>query len=109
MRDLFQERMGRMVWLLCALVALMSFLSPICSACDDLVTVPSSLAHSVNKIPPPSPVDHCNGVCSCCGFHWLPAAEPQESQTSPLDVLPSTAKRRLVNRQLAPPFQPPRP
>ena len=108
MRDLFEARMQCMVWLLCALVVLMSVLSPICSACDDLVTLSSSLAHGVNEIPPPSPVDQCNGVCSCCGFHWLPAAEPQESQISLLHVIPSTAKQRLVSRQLAPPFQPPR-
>jgi hypothetical protein len=108
MRALLEKETQWVIWPLCALIALMSALSPICGACDDIGTFHSSPAHSIDKIPPASPVDQCNGVCSCCGFHWLPVVEPLEIQIEFLHVLPSIAKQRLVSRQLAPRFQPPR-
>src|SRR5882757_6649337 len=96
------------VWLLCLLIVLMSMVSPLCSACDGIGTVHSSLAHTANTMPPSSSIDQCNGVCSCCGFHWLPASEPTEGPIALLPFAASNQKQRLVSCQLAPPFQPPR-
>ena len=103
-----QTRTQGAVWLFCALIVLMSAVSPLCGACDGLGTVHSSLPHAIDKIPPSSPVDQCNGVCSCCGFHWLPVSGSRKDQIALLLLAPTIEKQRFVSRHLAPPFQPPR-
>jgi len=112
MREQPQYREPCAVWLLCALVVVMSIVSPLCSACDGIGTVHNAVVHAIantaDKLPPGAPADQCNGVCSCCGFHWLPVVEPAVSQVALLTPVFSAQEQRLASRQLAPLFQPPR-
>ena len=63
-------------WLLCLVMTWLSVSSPHCDLCDGPhATIFSSLRPVINH---PAPVEPgaCNGVCSCCGFHWLPDPDP---------------------------------
>src|ERR1700731_4690013 len=61
--------------LLCMVLAWLSVSSPHCDLCDGPhETIVSSSLHPAVNHPAPVEQDACNGVCSCCGFHWLPDA-----------------------------------
>jgi hypothetical protein len=95
------------VLLLCALLAVMSFVSPICPACDGFGNQHIDHAHVAGKGLPPAN-DDCNGVCSCCGFQWLPAAQMQPPALAVV-APPSTPQRGdYPSCSTPPPFLPPR-
>ncbi len=96
--------------LLCLLLAWLSFAAPPCALCDTphapLVTVPShpTAAH----LPAPTQPDDCNGICACCGFHWLPASRtlltlPQPATATSPHQIPAPAQAPRTT-----PFRPPR-
>jgi|SRR5579859_1187074 len=96
-------------WLLCMVLGWLSVNAPHCGLCDGLLaTIGSSLLHSAVNHPAPVEQDTCNGVCSCCGFHWLPDADPvlillhTVSTAFPAEILspPPTPRQSL--------FRPPR-
>src|ERR1700761_5518398 len=64
-------------WLLCMMLAWISVSSPHCDLCDgtQAAVFSHSLHPAVHPPFPPGP-DECNGVCSCCGFHWVPVDRP---------------------------------
>jgi hypothetical protein len=63
--------------LLCMVLAWLSVSSPHCDLCDGPhATIVSSALHPAVNHPAPVGQDACNGVCSCCGFQWLPDTSP---------------------------------
>ena len=93
--------------LLCALLVVMSIVSPICPTCDGLGSWHSSHAPLAGKQAPPVN-DTCNGVCSCCGFHWLPPQQTQLFTVSVVRIVPVLWKEHYPTHYAAPPFLPPR-
>jgi len=72
-----QARTRIAAWVLCMMLAWLSVCSPHCDLCDGPhATVVSAFLHPALTHPAPGERDSCNGVCSCCGFHWLPDARP---------------------------------
>jgi hypothetical protein len=63
-------------WLLCAMLACLAGHSPHCDLCDGPFTVDLSSPQPLVNHPLPATPDTCNGICWCCGFHWLPNAGP---------------------------------
>ena len=63
-------------WLLCMVMAWLSVSSPHCDLCDRPGATTFSSSHPVINPPVPVEPDACNGVCWCCGFHWLPDPDP---------------------------------
>ena len=95
-------------WLLCMVMTWLSVSPPHCDLCDGPhATILSSL-HPVINHPAPVEPDACNGVCSCCGFHWLPDPDPvlsfihTVSTASPAEM---PSPRRMPHPSL---FRPPR-
>jgi hypothetical protein len=104
---LLQDRSKFAVALLCTLLAVVSILSPICSACDGLGGLSISHVHVAGKALPPTS-DACTGVCSCCGFHWLPAIRtclPTSAIVAAISIPEDQREPSLWTRA---PFQPPR-
>jgi hypothetical protein len=96
-------------WLLCMMLAWISVSSPHCDLCDGPhATVFSSSLHPAVHHPTPLQPDDCSGVCSCCGFHWLPVGKSLPrlrqivSTTSVAEVAPPLLTPRTS------PFRPPR-
>ena len=63
-------------WLLCLVMTWLSVSSPHCDLCDGPNATIFSSSHPVINYPAPVEPDACNGVCWCCGFHWLPDPDP---------------------------------
>ncbi len=63
--------------LLCMVLAWLPVSSPHCDLCDGFhtMTLSSSSQPSVRHSALPEP-DTCNGICACCGFHWLSDSRP---------------------------------
>src|ERR1700689_1471525 len=77
MKRTVQVRTRIAAWLLCTVLAWLSVGSPHCDLCDEPhATIIASSLHLVVSHPAPVVPDACNGVCSCCGFHWLPDPDP---------------------------------
>jgi hypothetical protein len=57
-------------WLLCVVLVCLAIHSPHCDHCDGALVVCSP--GTVVDHPQPVVPDACNGICWCCGFHWLP-------------------------------------
>ena len=96
-------------WLVCVVMAWMSLSSPQCERCDGpRVSVVSSSSHRVAH--PSSPVerDECNGVCTCCGFHWVPESEPMLSSIGRADAAPAAEIAAVAFTPRLPYFRPPR-
>jgi len=93
--------------LLCALIAVMSIVSPICPACDELGNQPISHVHIAGKALPHAS-DDCNGVCSCCGFDWLPSMQTQLPAVAIVTTVPVSRNEHYPSRFTPPPFLPPR-
>jgi hypothetical protein len=96
-------------WMLCVVLALLSASSPHCDLCDGPhATVLSSSSQPALNHPAPTEPDTCNGVCSCCGFHWLPdtgqllTSVPVVSAITPAEVTPPLPAFRSS------PYRPPR-
>src|ERR1700760_2360085 len=97
-------------WLLCIVLAWLSVGSPHCDHCDGpfVTTIISSPQPLVGHPAPPEP-DDCNGVCSCCGFHWLLAPHPiMRSILTVRSAPPMEASSLLLSPHSAF-FRPPRP
>jgi hypothetical protein len=96
-------------WLLCAVLIGLAIHSPHCDRCDSPYFFTSSLSQQpVANHPLPSAPDNCNGICWCCGFHWLPNASPVLTLANnvtigvwPKPVSPVLAPRSAI-------FRPPR-
>jgi hypothetical protein len=95
------------VLLLCALVLVMSIMSPICPACDGFGSQYIGHAHVAGKGLPPVN-DGCNGVCSCCGFQWLPATQLQLPTVTVVKAPFLSQRGSYPSRFTPPPFLPPR-
>jgi hypothetical protein len=96
-------------WLLCAVLIGLAIHSPHCDRCDSPYFSTSSLLQQpVANHPLPSAPDNCNGICWCCGFHWLPNASPVLTLANnvTMGVWPEPVSPVLA--QLAPIFRPPR-
>ncbi len=107
MLDSLQSQGRFAVLLLCVLLVVMSTASPICPACDGLGGGHVSAAHNAGKMLPPTN-DECNGVCSCCGYHWVQSAELQLALSEAVTGLYAAAEPSYTSRSLPPPFHPPR-
>jgi hypothetical protein len=92
--------------LLCALLAVMSIASPLCPACAGFGGQHSHAPVAGKGLPPAS--DDCNGVCSCCGFQWLPAAQKQAPAVVLITPPPVPQVVDYPSRSTPPPFLPPR-
>jgi hypothetical protein len=96
-------------WLLCMMLAWISVSSTHCDLCDGPhATVFSSSLHPAVHHPSPLKPDDCNGVCSCCGFHWLPVGEPIPRL---LQIVSTASLAEVAPPPLPPrtsPFRPPR-
>jgi hypothetical protein len=97
-------------WVLCIMLAWLSVHSPHCDLCDGPhATLLSSSTHPALTHPAPAEPDTCNGVCSCCGFHWLPDTRPLLSLILTVSAMPpvEVALPSLTPRPS--PYRPPRP
>jgi hypothetical protein len=109
------DRSKSVVLLLCALLAVMSIVSPVCPACDGLGNLGGSgngnrninHTHLAGTALPPTG-DDCNGVCSCCGFHWLLPIEQQLPTVAIVTTLSIPHDEPYPSRLAPPPFLPPR-
>ena len=96
-------------WLMCVLVAWISLSSPHCDLCDGpRVSVASSLSHTFVHPSPPVEKDECNGVCSCCGFHWVPESGPVLTLVGKASMAPAAGTSLLVFTPRLPFLRPPR-
>jgi hypothetical protein len=75
-------------WLLCLLLAVGSVCSANCIFCNDGGPVHSNALHLLNTASQHAP-DGCNGACSCCGFHWVPAIQQPVIAFAPAPLLPA--------------------
>jgi hypothetical protein len=107
MPDRIQNRSGVAVLLLCALLAVMSIVSSFCPRCDGSGDQYMSQAHVIGKTLPPAS-DDCDGVCSCCGFHWLAPMEMRLPTVAGVTTLPIPYDEHYPSRLAPPPFLPPR-
>jgi hypothetical protein len=93
--------------LLCALLAVMSIVSPMCPACSGFGSQHIGHTPVAGKGLPPAN-DDCNGVCSCCGFQWLPAAQMRPPAVAVVTPPSIPQSGDYPSRSTPPPFQPPR-
>ena len=96
-------------WLLCVVLTGLAIHSPHCDRCDGPDFFTSSLAQQpLADHPRPSVPDNCNGICWCCGFHWLPNASPVLTLANKvtIGVWPEPVSPVLAPR--SPIFRPPR-
>jgi hypothetical protein len=94
--------------LLCFVIAWLSVSSPHCDLCDGPhATILSSL-HPVINHPAPVEPDICNGVCSCCGFHWLPDPDPVLSFIHTVSSASPAEAPSPLRMPRPSPFRPPR-
>jgi hypothetical protein len=96
-------------WLLCMMLAWIAVSSPHCDLCDATqATVLSPPLQPAVHHPSPVKPEDCNGVCSCCGFHWVPVDKPTQqlmqivSTASLADIAAPPVLPRIS------PFRPPR-
>lgn len=96
-------------WLLCLLLAWLSFSPPPCEFCDGphAPAITQSF-HPTLHHPAPTPSDACNGICACCGFHWIPA--PCALLTLPHQAAATSAPETPspIAAPRTTPFRPPR-
>ena len=93
--------------LLCVLVIVMSMVSPICPACDGLGGNHNHSTTVAGSLLLPA-IDSCNGVCSCCGFHWIEQISMQLPGTNYVAEISSVTDGGYPSRLTPPPFLPPR-
>jgi hypothetical protein len=102
------SRVSAIIWLLCAILVCLATYSPHCDLCDGPIGVAPSLPQILANHPLTAAPDGCNGVCRCCGLHWLPNPDPVlvrvDRATS--QVLFESASSALELR--SPIFRPPR-
>jgi hypothetical protein len=109
MKRTAQARTRIAAWVLCVMLAWLSVRSPHCDLCDGPhATVLSSSMHPALTHPAPAEPDTCNGVCSCCGFHWLPDTRSLLTSVQTVSAMPpvEVALPPLTPRQS--PYRPPR-
>jgi hypothetical protein len=102
-----QDRSKAVVFVFCALIVAMSIVSPICPACDGLGS-PHINHSSVFGKALPSINDDCNGVCSCCGFQWLPSIKARLADVAIVTTVSIPQDEHYPSRFVPPLFLPPR-
>ena len=109
MEPVVQSRTHIVAWLLCAVLVLLTASAPHCDFCDGLhVVTLSSTTHPSIGHPAPVVPDTCNGICSCCEFHWIPEIRPVVSSIATAGTAsPSDAPLPLSKAHIAH-FRPPR-
>jgi hypothetical protein len=109
MKITVQARIRIAAWLLCTVLAWLSVTTPHCDLCDGPhATIVASSSHPVVNHPVPVEPDACNGVCSCCGFHWLP---DHDAVLNFIHTVNAAPRAEVPPPLLAPPtslFRPPR-
>src|ERR1700761_9562720 len=99
--------------LLCIVLAWISVNTPHCDRCDGpraiaLTSTHGAIEHLLTEHTLPVEPDDCNGVCACCGFHWLPDIRPLPSPVERVSIAPhgTIPEFRSASRPLL--FRPPR-
>jgi hypothetical protein len=87
------------------LLAVASIFSANCIFCDQIASGDNSAIH-LSAVAHDAP-DSCNGICSCCAFHWVPEIRKPVIAFAPIPLplvlLPAQQLSGWAIPQLLPP------